>query len=221
MIDIARLSQTYPELYGDIFSRGVYCPHDQNLIRGKTVFDIGANVGVFTIFALAMGAAKVIAVEPEPSNFSVLQSNCLGLPNVDLVNLAISDGSAPFLYITLDGIMSKCIKEPTNRQVGVITLADLVARYADGRDDLFLKTDCEQSEFEIFTSSSRETMRRFSYIAGEFHAEPNSSKYNISFITTYLEYLGFVKCRSSTFVRNNNGLPECCYWIENAHYIRA
>lgn len=42
---------------------------------GDTWLDLGANCGIFTIYALAKGAAHVVAVEPEPSNLDLLDRN--------------------------------------------------------------------------------------------------------------------------------------------------
>lgn len=43
--------------------------------KGDTVLDCGANVGVFTRFALDAGAAKVVAIEPAPDNVECLRRN--------------------------------------------------------------------------------------------------------------------------------------------------
>lgn len=42
---------------------------------GDIVIDCGAHVGVFTDFALKQGAAKVISIEPEPTNVECLRRN--------------------------------------------------------------------------------------------------------------------------------------------------
>jgi len=43
--------------------------------KGDIVLDCGAHVGTFTDLALRLGAAKVVAVEPEPSNLECLRRN--------------------------------------------------------------------------------------------------------------------------------------------------
>ena len=42
---------------------------------GDTVVDCGAHVGVFTRYALSRGVAKVVAIEPEPTNIACLKAN--------------------------------------------------------------------------------------------------------------------------------------------------
>lgn len=61
---------------------------------GATVFDIGANIGVYTSFLSKYvgDSGAVYSVEPVPPTFRVLQSvvSSLGLRNVTAINCAIS-----------------------------------------------------------------------------------------------------------------------------------
>jgi FkbM family methyltransferase len=43
--------------------------------KGETMFDIGANVGMYTIYAAVMRGAKVFAFEPEALNYAELNKN--------------------------------------------------------------------------------------------------------------------------------------------------
>ena len=47
----------------------------QPILKGDVVLDCGANVGVETLYALRLGAAKVVAIEPSPINLAVLRKN--------------------------------------------------------------------------------------------------------------------------------------------------
>lgn len=47
----------------------------ESVQQGDVVLDIGAHIGVFTAKALDLGAAKVVAVEPDPSNVECLRRN--------------------------------------------------------------------------------------------------------------------------------------------------
>jgi len=79
---------------------GIYEPLTTELVRreieaGNVVLDIGANVGYYTlIFAKCVGPhGHVVAFEPEPGNFALLQENVAanGYRNVALFRLAVSD----------------------------------------------------------------------------------------------------------------------------------
>ena len=73
--------------------------------EGETFFDIGANVGLYTIYAAVMRKARVYAFEPEALNFAEINKNiflnklrgqvlayCVALSDVDKVDvLHLSD----------------------------------------------------------------------------------------------------------------------------------
>ena len=66
----------------------------QNLKADDVFFDIGANVGFYSLLAQALGA-RVYAFEPTPSTFQILQRNA---PDVILVPKALmaKEGIIPF-----------------------------------------------------------------------------------------------------------------------------
>ncbi|MCS6801253.1 MAG: FkbM family methyltransferase [Chloroflexota bacterium] len=68
-----------------------------NLLRPAATFlDIGANVGYFTILAaLTQPHCRVVAVEPVPDTYSLLEKNSLinNLQNIVLINAALGDAT--------------------------------------------------------------------------------------------------------------------------------
>ncbi|MFP6900534.1 MAG: FkbM family methyltransferase, partial [Opitutales bacterium] len=66
-----------------------------NIKEGMRVLDVGANIGYYTtLFSRLVGSTgSVVAFEPDPTNFSLLEKNCKanGCKNVKLENLALSD----------------------------------------------------------------------------------------------------------------------------------
>ncbi|MCC7174762.1 MAG: FkbM family methyltransferase [Bryobacterales bacterium] len=48
---------------------------DEMVRRGDIALDCGAHVGIFTHFALKRGAAKVVAIEPDPVNLECFRRN--------------------------------------------------------------------------------------------------------------------------------------------------
>lgn len=77
-----------------------------NLARGGTFVDIGANIGYYTVLAAKLVGAegKVFGFEPEPVNYSTLQKNIAlnELANVTAEPLACSDRFAE-IPLYLDG----------------------------------------------------------------------------------------------------------------------
>ncbi|WP_274034536.1 FkbM family methyltransferase [Streptomyces sp. MMBL 11-1] len=80
-------------LYREIFHDESYVPpHGVRLGESPTVLDIGANIGLFTLFALNKWPdARVFSFEPVPDVFDVLRRNTGHLPGVRLHNLALGD----------------------------------------------------------------------------------------------------------------------------------
>ena len=63
-------------LYREIFEQEVYLRHGVSLGDGDCVFDVGANIGLFTLFAMSRAPrARVYAFEPIPRTFAALSAN--------------------------------------------------------------------------------------------------------------------------------------------------
>jgi FkbM family methyltransferase len=77
----------------EIFVDKLYLQEGISILPGDIVLDVGANIGVFTLFAAKQGA-QVYAYEPVPPTFEVLQHN-IHLHRLDSVahsrNIGISD----------------------------------------------------------------------------------------------------------------------------------
>src|ERR1700735_2246232 len=79
---------------------GAYEPAKHALIRrhlrpGMTFVDVGANKGDFTLLAarLAGDSGRVISIEPEPENHSILQRSIAlnDYTNINVMRIALSD----------------------------------------------------------------------------------------------------------------------------------
>jgi len=77
----------------EIFVEKLYFQGGVSISPGDIVLDVGANIGIFTLFAAKQGA-QVYAFEPVPPTFEVLQQN-IRLHRLDSVahtrNIGISD----------------------------------------------------------------------------------------------------------------------------------
>jgi FkbM family methyltransferase len=64
------------QFYDDIFVKRVYTSHGINLTGASCVFDVGGNIGLFTVFvAHHFPEARVFSFEPAPPLFAVLSAN--------------------------------------------------------------------------------------------------------------------------------------------------
>lgn len=123
---------------------------------GDLVFDVGAYCGVFTakLSEVVGSSGRVIAFEPDPLNFTLLERNVArhALNNVTLVNAAVSGrtGTAQFNPEGANGsALSTAISRPSvsgHTEVATLTLEDTCARYGVPS---FIKIDAEGAELEI------------------------------------------------------------------------
>jgi FkbM family methyltransferase len=140
------------------------------ILPGYTVFDIGANFGVFTkLFSRLVGPqGLVIAFEPVPQTFRTLATGVqrLHLRNVQAVNKAVSDqvGTALMRVPQYAGgkgenLYESRIISAANSQdafsVDTITVDSLQISRVD-----FIKIDVEGHELEVLRGSV-ETLKRF------------------------------------------------------------
>jgi FkbM family methyltransferase len=127
---------------------------------GDVVVDIGANVGGYALRA-ARVAKRVIAVEPEASNYRQLLENIRlsHLENVTPLQVAISDRSGQGeLHLADSGTHSleaKAWGKPTGKTVAVqlITLDELIMTQGVRRID-WLKIDVERHELSALRGAS-------------------------------------------------------------------
>jgi FkbM family methyltransferase len=76
-LTIAHLNKAETEfVYREVFQERVYLRHGITLREGDVVFDVGANIGLFTIFVQEnFPGVRVCAFEPSPQVFSILEAN--------------------------------------------------------------------------------------------------------------------------------------------------
>jgi FkbM family methyltransferase len=184
-------------LFEEIWIEGCYWKGGE-IPAGATVVDLGANVGVFTLSALANGADRVIAVEPSPEmckylslnissnhfgNVTVVQAAC-GAKAGEAVLYHRGDGMRIGLY---GGDLQGHLFQPLCR-TPVITLDDLFARNRVETCHL-LKLDCEEAEYDILFNAHEDTLRTIQAIAMEYHA--GLSGHDPQELVSFLQAHGF------------------------------
>ena len=87
-------------VYKEIFEDRCYLRHGIQLHDGDTVIDIGANIGLFSLFVLnRCPSAKIYAYEPSPIVYELLKANCTAYgPNVRTFNSGVSDRAKSALF---------------------------------------------------------------------------------------------------------------------------
>jgi FkbH-like protein/FkbM family methyltransferase len=80
-------------VYKEIFEDQCYFRHGIGLNDGDIVVDIGANIGLFALFAAQRcPKAKIYAFEPSPVTFDLLKANCQAHgPNIHAFNQGVAE----------------------------------------------------------------------------------------------------------------------------------
>lgn len=93
-LEIVHLNQHETDyLYQEIFEHECYLKHGIRLPDGATVVDIGANIGLFSLFVMSRCRnPKIYAFEPVPVVYDLLKANCdVYGSNAQAFNLGVSD----------------------------------------------------------------------------------------------------------------------------------
>ena len=153
------------------------------------IFDIGANIGVFTNFVRELfPSAKIVAVEPHPANYAALRANA---PRDNVVLLEKALGSGRVLrypdILDLDDEQTTTAETYISEEFGFtipdigdhalivvptkgVMLDSLCSEYVQPGQRLLIKVDCEGAENILFVHQpSIDVLRRADYVTMELH----------------------------------------------------
>jgi FkbM family methyltransferase len=159
------------------------------LFKDKTVIDIGANIGEFSLFA-AQAGANVIAIEPDRPVFETLARNVAGLRVKPICALLWHEAAELTFYTSSADADSSVFRPDHVESVSVrqaVPLDDLIP--ADVDEIIAIKADAEGAEPEVLRGASR-TLRRTRMIAIDCGAERLGSE-TIDDCAGILDSLGF------------------------------
>jgi FkbM family methyltransferase len=172
-------------LFRNIFVKGEY---DINLpFTPETIIDGGGNIGFAAIlFANRYPNAKIVTVEPEDSNFTVLQKNISPYKNITALKGGIWRNSS-FLNIINpnSGKWAFRIEESdkaNEKSIKGFSINDII-KQAQWRNADLVKLDIEGSEKEVFEGDPDSWLRSAKGLIIELHdwLKPNCSTavYNV------------------------------------------
>jgi FkbM family methyltransferase len=153
----------------EVFVSACYAlPFDPS--RLKIVVDLGANIGITTLYLAAMAPeAQFICVEPAPRNAHLLRRNVAVVRHAIVVEAAAANESGTLSFDDTRPSWGGKLCHGGALHVQAMSLDDLFAHYVpEGKIDL-LKIDIEGAEAELF-SGPMAWLDRVDCIIAEIHA---------------------------------------------------
>ena len=149
-----RLKTTDVTVYKDVLIDGQYAMDFP--FAPATIVDAGANIGVASIYyANRYPKARIIAIEPEASNYAMLRRNVARYPNIVAIQAALwnKDGlvgvAEPDPITRASGHWAFVTRQDGGTQVRAITMETLIKEMQLTSIDI-LKVDIEGAEKELF-----------------------------------------------------------------------
>ena len=162
----------------------------------SVIVDIGANIGVFSVYAANESQEAIIyAFEPVRMNYEILNENINNNNFSDRIkafNLGIaSKNESRKIYMSTSTLHSitNANKNQYHETIQCITLNDIIITNKLNNIDL-LKINCEGAEYEILYSTNKESFDVINEIRLEYHNE-DSDRNNVVYLKKYLESMGY------------------------------
>lgn len=174
----------YKGLHGEVVIEDTYRLRKLPFVP-DVIFDLGANIGVFTRHAREVFPnALIVAVEPDPTNFEHLTKFAIGDFNIVYINKAIGIGQIYHSKTAANGsgecYLSAGLGYPEDlmpkddrlelSNVETVMIDALVKEYVKKGQKYLIKMDIEGAENIVFTHApSRGAIKNADYFAAEIH----------------------------------------------------
>lgn len=194
---------------------------------GNIVFDVGANIGEWTLLALKRNPERVFSFEPIPSSFSKMQNKVID-NRVSVFNCAIGANTGRQLFVHYEKgsgfssfyhrlVVERDIKlKPTEIEVNVNTIDNFCDENNVDKID-FLKIDTEGAEFAVlYGAQNMLSNGAINYIQFEY-----GGTYPDAGITLHQVYDLLTRYEYSVFRIISDGLLYIPKWensLENYNY---
>jgi FkbM family methyltransferase len=164
-------------IHNEIFIQNIYENGKVSISKGDVVLDIGANIGVFSLYATHKGASKVFSFEPDVKNYNyldknILQNNLDKIVKIHNYGLANTSGKRYLKIANIPG-GHQMLRDGENissndEVITTKTFSDFINENKLKHID-YVKMDCEGAEGEILRSFEKPHFAMINKFAIEFH----------------------------------------------------
>jgi FkbM family methyltransferase len=148
--------------------------------NAKNIIDCGANIGLSTIFFKNLFPdAAIIAIEPEHSNFEMLQKNVTPYNNISCINAGVWNketnlkgsekyGTEKWMFSVEEVSNTESEGESKKDLMPAVSIAGLMQTFQLPTIDI-LKIDIEGAELELFSTNTEYWLPKTKCIVIELH----------------------------------------------------
>jgi FkbM family methyltransferase len=192
------LNEQDPAMYREVIEANQYHLTEEK-VKDRLVIDIGANIGAFSLYAAALGAKKVVSVEPISASYNTFLRNVhrMGLKNVTTHKRIIAEKGNEFLPVSLNsnaGANSMYNVSDNYEVVETATFSQLMDQIAG--HDILMKLDCEGGEYDVIMNAEEKDMIRINEIMLEIHTDLHPKHKGKEIIEQKLIDFGFTRLDS-------------------------
>jgi len=139
----------------------------------RLIIDGGANVGYsVAFFANKFPQSKIIAIEPEKTNFKLLRENTLNYKNIELLNAGIWNKNTYLrirdIGVRKDSFMVEEVNLDEQGSFRAVTIGEILRKSGYDTIDI-LKLDIEGAEKEVFSANYEEWLNKVNIVIIELH----------------------------------------------------
>ena len=170
----------YKSMFTEVLLDDEYCLELFKHENIKTIIDIGANIGLFSIWARTIFPNSIIhAYEPDPAMQHCLQKNA-AIYNFSVFPEAVGRHAG---RVRMDGRMR--VQMEDSADITQVAFDSCIARM--GGEVSLLKMDIEGAEWDFL--EDREAWESVRYVAMEYHLWPG--KHSVEEVNEKIQRLGF------------------------------
>jgi FkbM family methyltransferase len=160
----------------------VWKQYDLSLPKNtRTILDCGANIGLAAIwFAQVCPEARILAIEPEPQNYRLLEENCAPYSNIRTLRAAVWNRSCDLflssIHSRVDSYQFTEAYNPTSDSVKAYDLSTIMTDHGIDTIDV-LKVDIEGAEAAVFSDNFLNWLGKTRMLIIEIHGDEARTKF--------------------------------------------